>query len=311
MIENGTTWRGIIKEPILYKFSFAGDEKHFIFVEPGEITVNVSKDNVWDVKGSLSHTQWEIHNSKVIDPIRMKLIDLYAKKEESLKQGDSTTYNLLVYQNDSVSQKYFEARTNQISKKPYTFFNLFLLEQEWSSMGIAYTNNMLNEFRSHFKQYPRFQSIEREVRKRANRNIVVGSRVSNFSLPDSSGKSYQLYELLNEITIIDFWASWCGPCIKEIPVMKNIYQNYRDKGLSVISVSLDQSEKQWIKALERYSPAGINLIDKNNKSTESLKASYEIYSIPYVYIVDKNGVVVGDNLRGEDLVKKINQLINR
>ena len=104
--------------------------------------------------------------------------------------------------------------------------------------------------------------------------------------------------------ILDFWASWCGPCRREIPNLKKIYSDFADKGFDIISVSIDKEEKPWINAVENEGLKWVNIRDTDH----SIADKYKVSAVPTMYIVDSEGRLVAENLRGEELAAKIKEL---
>ena len=116
-----------------------------------------------------------------------------------------------------------------------------------------------------------------------------------------------LYSLRGHIVLLDFWASWCGPCLREVPNVKKIYDKYHSKGLEILGVSLDDKQKAWVNAIQNK--------ELNWKHVSSLKGwdcpvakLYNVTGIPRMYIIDENGTIIAQDLRGEALTKKMDEL---
>lgn len=141
-------------------------------------------------------------------------------------------------------------------------------------------------------------------------NVQIGSKVTDFTLPDIKRKDKTLYKNLGKYTIIDFWASWCAPCRQENPNIVELYGKYQKKGLKIIGVSLDTDEQKWISAIEKDNLTWLQLSNLIGWK-EPLVQHFKITSIPKLIIVDKNGIIVAKDLRGKELAKKIEELFTQ
>ena len=103
--------------------------------------------------------------------------------------------------------------------------------------------------------------------------------------------------------MIDFWASWCNPCRKEIPNLKKLYAQYSGKGFEIVSISIDQKKADWEKALKEEGLPWPNFLDETG-----VAALYKVKFVPTMYLINADGVMVGENLRGEDLAEKLKEL---
>jgi thiol-disulfide isomerase/thioredoxin len=137
--------------------------------------------------------------------------------------------------------------------------------------------------------------------------VNLGNKAPEINLPSPSGTSIALSSLKGKLVLIDFWASWCGPCRAENPAVVKAYnkfhtQNFKDsKGFEIYSVSLDQNEAAWKNAIEKDNliwPYHVSdLLGWNNSAAKR----YGINGIPYNFLIDGNGIIIAKNLRGEAL----------
>jgi peroxiredoxin len=134
----------------------------------------------------------------------------------------------------------------------------------------------------------------------------VGTKVPAFTLKDRDGKTTTLAELSKgkKYILLDFWASWCVPCRKEIPNLKANYAKYSDKGFQIISISIDKKAADWEKALDEEKLTWPNFLD-----TTGIADTFQIRLIPTMYLVDAEGTLVAENPRGELLGKKLAELL--
>lgn len=149
------------------------------------------------------------------------------------------------------------------------------------------------------------KSIKTQLDK--NKSTAIGSKAPNFSAPTPGGDNLALNDVLGKATILDFWAAWCKPCRAENPNVVKIYDKYKDKGLSILGVSLDRRAEDWKKAIE---DDGLEWHHVSNvRYFDEIAQLYNVSAIPATFILDGNGVIVAKNLRGAELESKIAELL--
>jgi peroxiredoxin len=140
--------------------------------------------------------------------------------------------------------------------------------------------------------------------------VRIGAEAPLFTSPDTAGKAINLKDFRGKYVLLDFWASWCGPCREENPNVVKAYAQFKDKNFTVLGVSLDQKNKHdaWVKAINDDGLAWNHVSDLTWWDNAVAKL-YAIRSIPQNFLIDPNGKIVGANLRGEELFKKLQELI--
>ena len=141
----------------------------------------------------------------------------------------------------------------------------------------------------------------------ATRRTAIGSKAPDFSAPTPSGEELSLNQVLGKVTLVDFWAAWCRPCRAENPNVVRVYEKYKDKGLSILGVSLDRNAADWKKAIadDRLDWHHVS----NVRYFDEIAELYNVSAIPASFILDENGVIVAKNLRGQELEDKIAELL--
>ena len=136
----------------------------------------------------------------------------------------------------------------------------------------------------------------------------IGQFAPEISLPSPDGKEIALSSLKGKLVLIDFWASWCGPCRKEMPNVIKIYSKFKNKGFEIYGVSLDQDKEKWMEAITKD---GINWPQVSDlKYWDNVAARiYNVQGIPYTVLIDKDGKIIAKNLRGQELEKKIAEVL--
>ena len=133
------------------------------------------------------------------------------------------------------------------------------------------------------------------------KSCAVGHEAPDFELATSTGEKIKLSSLRGKYVLVDFWASWCGPCRKEIPNIKKVYAEFKDKGLEVVGVSIDNSDKAWKKALEEEKLDYLQLGDPKNITSKL----YNFNGIPFIILISPEGIILDKGLRGETIREKI------
>ena len=137
---------------------------------------------------------------------------------------------------------------------------------------------------------------------------AIGNKAPNFTAPSPEGTTLELQKQLSKITVLDFWASWCRPCRVENPNLVRTYNKLKDKGLHIVSVSLDRDKKRWIQAIK---DDGLTWDHVSNLQywRDPVAQLYKVSSIPAMFILDENGIILAKNLRGAQLEAKLTQLL--
>lgn len=154
-----------------------------------------------------------------------------------------------------------------------------------------------------YKQY-----LALKEQKEAMQFLAPGKPAPDFAEVNPEGDTLKLSDLRGQIVLLDFWASWCGPCRRENPNVVALYEKYKDQGFTVMSVSLDQNRQKWLAAIQKDKLAWpYHVSDLKGWSSQAAK-KYQVRGIPFTVLIDKEGNIIGTKLRGAALEAELARL---
>ncbi len=155
---------------------------------------------------------------------------------------------------------------------------------------------------------------ESKKREEMAKSVYVGMDFKEVTGNTVDGDQLKLSEIVkkNEYTLLEFWASWCGPCRGEFPHLKKAYNQYKDKGFEIYALSIDSDQKRWLKALKEDNPPWLRIVDHAAFKSEGI-VNYAVYGIPASFLISKEGKVVamGNEVRGFGLDEKLEELLGK
>jgi len=192
----------------------------------------------------------------------------------------------------------------ELGKSPYPFARA---EEMWSSLF----NGLSEEVKSsHPGQIYKAILDKKENNSKMAQSVSIGKTFKDFILTEVNGKEVKLSSCLKkgEYLLLDFWASWCGPCRAENPNVLRIYNRFYGKGFNVVAVSLDESKDAWMNAIKKDNMPWLQLSDLKGWKSEVV-AAYGVTGIPASFLIDDTGKIIATNLRDEALEKRLEELL--
>lgn len=138
--------------------------------------------------------------------------------------------------------------------------------------------------------------------------IRQGYKAPELALPAASGDTVKLSSLKGKVVLLDFWASWCGPCRISNKGLVKLYPKYKDKGFEILGVSLDEDRSDWQKAVKKDKVSWLQVIDNGGWESKTVN-QWKISAIPTSYLINKDGTLVAMDLEGKELEKALKELL--
>lgn len=277
------------------------------FLENSNVKMVASKDSLLSTKitGSPSHDIFKTYLDEV-EKMNKELVKIQERYQSAMASGNSDEakkaeidYNAFM-ENNKVFTKNFVKENNTSAVAAY-----ITLVQLSSQIESAELDSIVSKFPQEIGQSEyviKLKEIADGLRKTA-----VGVLAPDFTMNDPEGKPLQLSSLRGKVVMIDFWASWCGPCRRENPNVVKLYQQYHDKGFEILGVSLDQTKEEWVKAIQEDQLSWLHVSDLQYWQNSAARL-YAVNSVPQTFLLDKDGKIIARGLRGENLASKLNEL---
>ena len=274
---------------------FFADNKDVNFVG------DINNPQAVEIMASETQAELDAYNDQ-LKAFDVQIRDLYAVMQQAFADNDSLKMDSLNKVGTALMEQQDSFRDDYIKTHPASFVTHYILDGVKQDYPIDQLKEMVGTFttesiyRDHLNDY-----IAKQER------LDVGQPFIDFTLQTKEGEKVSLAEAIakNKLTLVDFWASWCGPCRKENPVVKAAYEQFHELGFDVIGVSVDQDEAAWLQAVEEDQLPWTQVRDSENKVSED----YMIYYIPSNFLFDETGKMVAKGLRGEDLAAKLAELL--
>jgi thiol-disulfide isomerase/thioredoxin len=208
---------------------------------------------------------------------------------------------------NKAQQRAHDVLVENLNKDIKSYVPIFLIGNYSSLLSTEEKQKYLSmpgEFQKHIMT----QSLKQQLS--AVKRGAAGTQFTDFTMNDTEGTPHKLSEYIGKgkYVLVDFWASWCGPCRAEMPNVKALYDKYKSK-FDIVGISLDNDKKAWLNGISQLGITWHQLSDLKGWQNEGA-ALYGIRAIPATLLIDPNGKIVAQNLRGDDLSKKLAELLN-
>jgi peroxiredoxin len=318
--------KGKVKEPSMFALYIKDIQQPVPFImESGEIVVKIDKDSIWKSKisGTESNDSFQEFNDKS-NAIQKRMVDYQNKNIQKLMEAQQKKDNLAI---ESLKSGYVKIQKEMDDymiqypdENPNSYISLLLVERLFSSQDFKYEKvkktfeNLNEELRNTTKGKAisdKLKTIEKNMKNPAAAEKLNSLKLApDFSAKSPNGTTISLKESLGKVTIIDFWASWCGPCRKENPNVVALYNEFHSKGLNIIGVSLDDEATKWKDAIAKDKLTW-NQVSNLKGFEDPIATLYDVQQIPTTFVLDSKGNIVAKDLRGDELKVKVQELLGQ
>ena len=269
------------------------------FVEPGTITIHLSdKPGGSTVGGTPCNKEWQTLNDSVMvigREINRIAEHIYGNNLPEAEQQKGMS------QLEQLNQRFTACVVKAAECNTDNEFGYFLLTYYPEEIiDNATRSRLLKKLSAEMRQRPAVKQIEEELA--AAEKTAEGATISDFSqsTPDGETLSIMSEVAKHRLTVIDFWASWCGPCRQEMPLMISLYNDLKDRGLGIVGISLDNDRDAWLSATQKLGIQWPQMSDLQGWDNAAAKL-FNITSIPHTIVVDQQGRILRRGLRGDEL----------
>ena len=277
------------------------------FLDNANIIVTAKKDSLRRTKITGSPTQdiFQIYINEM-EKLNKEINTLKGKYQSAISTGNSETAEKAKIDGKAMIDNNKVFTKNFVKEHSNSVVSAFItLNQLANQVDVKELDSIASKFSPEIGSSVYVVKLKEIIQLKKSTDI--GAVAPDFTMNDPDGKPIKLSSLRGKVVMVDFWASWCGPCRQENPNIVKLYGQFHPKGFEIIGVSLDRTKEEWMKAIKADNLTWIHVSDLKFWQNAAARL-YAVNLIPQSFLLDKDGKIIGKGLRGEELGKKLAQL---
>lgn len=272
----------------------------------GVVDIKKKKDDDIEDADVISKHPYQLHQNeldRLVRPISVQRSMIEAKLSLQTPREDVRAY---LRQIDSLDKREEQVKRNYIRMYPDRYIGLHAMSYSMMDWGVDSSKSLFERMNIDLRQTDYGKKIQKYIE--FNRNIQEGSKMAEIAQLNPAGDTLRLSSLKGKWILLDFWASWCGPCREQNPELVDLYKKWKDKGFEIFAVSLDQRKEDWLAAIKKDSLSWLH-VSELNEFENTAAYVYGVNAVPTNFLIDPQGKIVKKDLEPDEIDEFLSMVI--
>jgi len=308
IVDGVFSFNGTVNAPVIYYLKTDAIGRNFfpVFMENSNMNCNIklSPEVDYTIEGSSTHLEFDLVNDD-LDVYKEEMDAIYQQYRTASSAFDTIRLNELLEQYDAKDEEQNQFILAYANDNPESYVAPYMVARYSFSFDEMDLEPIVNNFDESIMDSK--YAIQLKERLDLLKRVAIGQAATDFEQELVDGQMLKLSSLYGTYLLVDFWASWCGPCRAENPNLVKNYRVFHKKGFDILGVSFDDNREKWLKAISDDELSWLQVSDLEGWGNAAGKL-YGIRSIPSNILLDPDGVIIAKNIRGDDLNDKLQEI---